>query len=249
MTLARAALVAVVALVACGDIDRQEPLAVRGAALARDRSISRSNYNVYACTTCHVERARDAGERLFPGAPLEGAARRPSFWNGEVLHLREAVERCWVDFMRGDPRDLEGDTGDALDAWLQSLAPAGSTTGTQAVRMTWPRVAADLGPNGDRVMGQRVWARACARCHGSLDTGAGRLGNLISIVPRDTQREHCDDELPAGTVDYNVYIRGVAVEKTRHGSYLGYAGVMPPFSTEVLSDDDLRHLTAFFSCP
>ena len=39
---------------------------------------------------------------------MAGAARRATYWGGEVLHLREAVERCWVYFMRGVRADLDG---------------------------------------------------------------------------------------------------------------------------------------------
>ena len=44
-------------------------------------------------------------------------------------------------------------------------------------------------------------------------------------------------------------MRTVVVEKIRHGSFLGYAGTMPPFSVEALSDADVRDLTMLFRCP
>jgi len=34
----------------------------------------------------------------------------------------------------------------------------------------------------------------------------------------------------------------VFTEKIRHGLFLGYGGVMPPFSREVLSDQDVSDL-------
>lgn len=166
-----------------------------------------------------------------------------------MVRLREAVERCWVNFMRGDARDLDSPDGRALDAWLLSLAPEGSTEGTDAVRVSWPSTVRDLGP-GDRARGQIVWNRGCARCHGALGTGDGRIGTAASVIPRDTIREHCDrDFMAVGYTDRQAYIRATVTEKTRHGSFLGYAGVMPPFASEVLSDDEMRDLTAFFICP
>lgn len=235
-------------LAACADTERREPLAARGAEIARDPTVSRSRYNVFACTTCHAVRPAEVGTRLLPGAPLEGAARRPSFWGGETAHLREAVERCWVFFMRGTSSDLDGPTGEALDAWLNSLAPEGSSAGTQAVAHTWPRTVRPLG-NGDPALARPVWDRACASCHGAIGTGAGRLGPNLSIIPGATEREHCTRDFPPSYPDATTYMRTVVVEKIRHGSFLGYAGSMPPFSTEVLSDDDVRHLTALFRCP
>ncbi len=237
------------ALASCADDPRVAPLAERGAALASDPRVTRSQYNPFACTTCHPVRAGSQGGVTLPGAPLQGAARRPSFWGGEVVRMREAVERCWVNFMRGAPEDLDGPDGRAIDAWLLSLAPEGSTEGTAPVPRTWPRTVRDLGP-GDRTRGQAVWNRACSHCHGAIGTGEGRIGPAASVIPRDTIREHCNrDFMSVGYPDRQSYIRATVTEKTRHGSFLGYAGVMPPFANEVLSDDEMRDLTAFFECP
>ena len=235
-------------LPACADTELRLPASAEGAAIAQNPGASRSRYNVFACTTCHAARASEVGTRILPGAPLEGAVRRPSYWGGETVHLREAVERCWVFFMRGTSSDLDGPTGAALGAWLDSLAPEGSSAGTQPVAHTWPRTVRSLG-EGDPSLARPIWDRACASCHGAVGTGAGRLGPLISIVPGDTQREHCDEVLPSGYADRTTYVRTVVVEKVRHGSFLGYAGSMPPFSVEALSDDDLRALTMLFRCP
>lgn len=232
----------------CADTEVRLPAAAEGAALAQSPAASRSRYNVFACTTCHAVRASEVGSRILPGAPLEGAARRPSYWGGETVHLDEAVARCWTFFMRGTPTDLEGRTGEALYAWLESLSPDGSTAGTRAVAQTFPRTVRPLG-EGDAARGQAVWARACASCHGAVGSGAGRLSTLVTVVPGETQAEHCDDTLPAGYDDHQTYMRTVVVEKVRHGSFLGYAGNMPPFSVEALSDADLRDLTALFRCP
>jgi cytochrome c553 len=152
--------------------------------------------------------------------------------------------------MRGVPADLDGPDGQSLGAWLDSLAPEGSTEGTAAVTTTWPRVVRDPGEGGDRARAQAVWNRACATCHGAIETAAGRISTLASVLPRDTVVEHCDDDLAVvGYTDRQAYIRAIVTEKTRHGSFLGYAGVMPPFSTEALSDGDMRDLAAFFRCP
>lgn len=234
---------------ACGDDVEVRPLAERGAMLARDPASARSQYNRYSCVTCHAERASDVGTRALPGAPLEGAARRPTFWGGETAHLDEAVSRCWRFFMRGDPADLAGPTGQALYAWLASLAPAGSTVGTAAVTHTWPATSTDLGDAGDGARGLAVWGRACAVCHGAFGTGQGRLSDLVSQLPSDTTTEHCADTLPASVSSRAEYLRTIVYEKTRHGSFLGYAGVMPPFSFEALRDEDLRDIVALFRCP
>jgi len=244
----RRALALCLLLLSCGGEVRDGTAVELGASLAANPRVTRSQYNPFACTTCHA--VRTGGDRALPGAPLQGAARRPSFWGGEVTHLREAVARCWVDFMRGDPRDLDARDGQAISAWLESLAPEGSTEGTAAVPRTWTRTVRDPGAAGDPARGRAAWQRACAYCHGALDTGAGRIAPLVSTLPATTLAEHCDDDLAvAGYTDRQAYIRGIVAEKTRHGSYLGYGGAMPPFTVEALSDDDLRHLASLFRCP
>ncbi len=244
------AVFAALAASSCGDTERVAPLAERGAQLAGDARVTRSQYNAFSCLTCHPVAEGSQGARVLPGAPLQGAARRPSWWGGEVTHLREAVERCWTSFMRGVPSDLDGADGQAIGAWLDSIAPAGSTVGTAAVPRTWPRTVRDPGGGGDRTRALAVWQRACVSCHGAIDTGAGRVGQVTSVLPRDTVAEHCDDDLASvGYTDRAAYLRAVVAEKTRHGSFLGYAGVMPPFANEVLTDDEMRDLASLFRCP
>ncbi|MFO0625068.1 MAG: c-type cytochrome [Polyangiales bacterium] len=243
---AGALLLAALALVGCGDTVRYAPLAERGAALARDPAVTRSQYNRVACTTCHAERPGDGAGRVLPGAVLAGAARRSSFWGGEVLHLEEAVARCWVYFMRGVPADLDGPTGAALAAWLESLADVDGAV-TTPVPFTVPRTVRDL-PDGDAARGRQVFVRACQSCHGALGSGAGRLGPLVAVLPGDTLTEHCRGMPPIGVPDLPTYTRMAVVQKTRHGGFLGYGGTMPPFSLERLTDQEVADLVALFPC-
>lgn len=241
-----AALAVALALAGCGVTERTGTLAERGAELARDPTVTRSQYNRFACTTCHAERAGDAAGRVLPGAVLAGAARRPTYWGGEVLHLREAVERCWVYFMRGVRADLDGPNGAALSAWIESLSE-GDAGVADAVPFTVPRVARDL-PGGDPARGRAVYARACQSCHGALGTGAGRVSPLVAVIPGDTLAEHCSGQPPVGVTDLPTYTRTTVYQKTRHGSFLGYGGTMPPFSTEVLTEEQVADLVSLFPC-
>jgi mono/diheme cytochrome c family protein len=68
---------------------------------------------------------------------------------------------------------------------------------------------------------------------------------LVTIVPGDPLAEHCRGTPPAGVADLPTYVRLVVYQKTRHGSFLGYGGTMPPFSTESLSDADLASLMTY----
>jgi thiosulfate dehydrogenase len=56
-------------------------------------------------------------------------------------------------------------------------------------------------------------------------------------VPDDTLNAHLAQYGPACT-------REIFIEKVRHGSFLGYAGRMPPFSEEVLSDAQVADILA-----
>ena len=77
---------------------------------------------------------------------------------------------------------------------------------------------------------------ACQACHGDVGTGVGRISALASIVPDDS----VDFAASSG-----FSLETVIVEKVRHGNFFAIGGVMPPFSTEVLSDDDLAALIGF----
>jgi thiosulfate dehydrogenase len=239
MRVAWLAVVVVLGASACaGD---RESFAQHGADLARSPAISNARYNAFACTTCHAERARETGTRIYPGAPLEGAARRPSWWGGNVLDLHAAVDDCFEHFMQGEPLDPNRDTGQALVAYLEDLARAADPATTAAVPFTTPATALDL-PPGDATLGADLYHRACETCHGAKHTGAGRLGPLASVIPDDTLNAHLQQYGPACT-------RVVFVEKVRHGSFLGVAGSMPPFSTEVLSDAQVAEIPAYLKVP
>jgi thiosulfate dehydrogenase len=200
----------------------------RGEKHASDPGFAESKFNAFACTTCH---ARDGGGML-PGAPLAGAARRPTFWGGRFTTLSDAVNECATKFMRAEPLDPRAKKWIDLWAYLDSI-------GERGPRDPWPfetvyRIV-DL-PRGNEAAGKTVWDGACRRCHGEPKTGAGTLGTA-SIVPNDTIEEH-------GKEGADV-VRQVVIEKVRHGSYLGFPGVMPPFSKQVLSDQQVADVLTY----
>jgi thiosulfate dehydrogenase len=215
----------------------RHPSAVeRGAALASDPALSRSMYNAFACTTCHPVRAGE-GDRLLPGAALAGATVRPSYWGGTIVDLFEAVSTCYQQFMRGGRLDRASDDATALYAYLDSLSaePGARTEAVPftPVRLTTPPAA------GDAARGQATHARACSSCHGQPGSGLGRIGES-SILPDAIERTH---SRAAGYTEET--IRHVIVQKVRSGGYLGFGGVMPPFSREVLTDEEVADIVSF----
>ncbi len=236
-SVALCALLASAGLASCGP--SHHTYAEYGAQLARSTEVADNRYNAFTCLTCHAEHASDVGTRAFPGAVLETAALRTSWWGGTVLDLDVAVNNCFTRFMGGARLDPNGDTAQALNAWLMDLASHAPTMDPTPVPFTVPPGVHDIAP-GDATRGEAVYRNACRTCHGDVHTGAGHIGTA-SIVPDDTNTEHAGYG-PA-------CLRVTFIEKIRHGSFLGFAGVMPPFSEEALTDAQVADLLAYIGAP
>lgn len=214
-----------------------------GARVVSDPRYSPSLYNFVACTSCHATGAVSPTEGpIYPGAPLAGALRRPNFWGGTVRTAADAVDLCYRRFMRGGPLDPALPESIALYAYLDTIAAQGSGE-TQA--FTVPPMVMRL-TGGDPTRGRVLYERACASCHGAVRTGEGRpraeRGLQASVVPQATEIEHNAAE------GYDqAALETVFVQKVRHGSFLGYAGVMPPFSIEALPDAQLADIIAYLA--
>jgi thiosulfate dehydrogenase len=230
MTRALTALSLAVAGAAC----RPVPAAEFGRQLFNDPRFAESRFNDYSCAICHSVSDAEA-EKAYPGHTLYGAAARPSFWGGYQTRLIDAVSFCYVYFMRGPgPLDPDDPKSKALYEYLASLGPA---EGAPALPYTVVRDAAGVA-RGDPARGAQIYDAACRACHGEAHTGGGRLTLEAPVLP-----EH--------TADYEHVFHGVApavvvVEKVRHGQFFGVGGNMPPFGREMLSDEDLGALLAFF---
>ncbi len=242
--MSRAPAIACVALAATACSGDPEPRVVHGtaiehgAALFSDPAVARTSVNSYSCATCHEPEPGDAGDRILPGAPLAGAALRPSFWGGQELDLLRAVNACLYYFMlKDDAWTAEDVEARAVYAYLESLPR--DAAGTAPAPFT-PVYAVSAPPAGDAARGAVAYNRACASCHGAARTGAGRLVARAPILPDQTLQEHPDGEYTAEER------RLVFVEKVRHGGFVGYGGEMPPFSIEKLSDADMGDILAFF---
>jgi thiosulfate dehydrogenase len=225
-----AVVVPVVALLLAGGCGGEPPATKPpdGAALFRATELS-SSLDVFSCATCH-DAAAAQSTLIKPGAPLAGAPQRPSFWGGQENDLLRAMNDCLTYFMDAStPLAANDPEADALFAYLVSLGPGNPG----AVPFTVVRSIDDL-PRGDAVHGAAVYTLACSACHGSMHDGVNRLDDRIPILPEETLAAHAS-YTPSGQ-------RQVFIEKVRHGGFLGYGGDMPPFSLEVLTDDDLSDL-------
>lgn len=214
-------------------IVEQRTAAEHGEVLFGDPSLSNATSNRLSCAHCHAATAKPG----LPGGALAGVTKRTSFWGGQENTLLRAVNACRYYFMLAD-EPWEGTEPDAvfLYAYLESLEGD-----AEPVPFTIAEVV-DPGA-GDSARGATVYQQACATCHGQKSTGQGRLISNAPILPEDTIAAHPAPEYS------EIDRRLVFVEKTRHGGFYGYGGAMPPFSSEVLSDEDLADLLTFLGVP
>jgi thiosulfate dehydrogenase len=233
----RARLVVLAALAvlaaACGD-EGPVPAAEYGERLFSDAKLSESRFNSFSCATCHATTPTAPAGRMDSGYTLHDSAFRKSWWGGYETRLLDAVNFCYVNFMRGvAPLPEDSPQSRALYEYLVSISP---NQDARPLPMTVVKNAADVA-RGDRARGQEVYRAACQSCHGELHTGEGRLTEAASV-------------LPEVTADYGEVFPGVppslvVIEKVRHGQFFGVGGNMPPYSLEALSDADLGALLTF----
>jgi thiosulfate dehydrogenase len=227
-------LLALAALAAgCGG-DETESAAEYGERLFNDARLSESGFNSFSCATCHaVTPTPDAG-RMDSGYSLWDSAWRESWWGGYETRLLDAVNFCYVSFMRGvKPLPPDSAQSRALYEYLVSLSPDRST---EPRPFTVVKNVTDV-PRGDVGRGGEVYRAACQSCHGEPHTGAGRLTDTASLLPEVTE--------DYGQLFPNVPKSLVVIEKVRHGPFFGVGGTMPLYSREALSDEDLGALLAF----
>ncbi|WP_438013991.1 c-type cytochrome [Sorangium sp. So ce315] len=209
-----------------------------GAALFRDPSVAETSFNRYSCATCHEAIPGEAGDAILPGAPLAGAVDRPHYWGGQEVDLLSAINHCLYYFMTKDvPWTAEDEAARAMFAYLESLPADGDAA--EAVPFT-PVYILSRPPAGDPERGALLHERACASCHGRARSGEGRLVERAPVLPDQTLDEHPRDRYTA------VERLLIFVEKVRHGGFVGYGGQMPPFSLEVLSEEEFGDLLSFY---
>lgn len=200
-----------------------------GKQLFESKALSSSGLNFYSCGSCHD--LEPAGPPLIKtGAPLAGATLRSLFWGGQDNDLLRAINDCRNYFMV-DNQPLAASDADAraLYAYLQSFEPGDGATQPFSIVSTIEAL-----PRGDADSGNQLYFSSCISCHGAMHNGAGRLNGQIPVLPEET--------LAAHTEFTPRVVRLIFTEKIRHGLFLGYGGVMPPFSSERLSDQDVSDL-------
>ncbi|MBN9681041.1 MULTISPECIES: c-type cytochrome [unclassified Corallococcus] len=222
-------------LAGCGG-DTAGPVAAAdyGEALFQDPGLSPSEYNQFSCATCHVTTPEAPGWRIDSGHTLYNVAARPSWWGGSETRLMDAVNFCYVNFMRGVTKlEVEEPRSRSLYEYLSRISPDAQAP---ALPFTVVKDIQDV-PRGDVTRGEAVYQTACHHCHGAPHTGEGRLTDFASVLPEVTQTY--DQVFPG------IPHAQVVIEKVRHGPFFGVGGNMPLYSTEALSDADLGALLLY----
>jgi thiosulfate dehydrogenase len=229
----RSALIAPLILLGCDAAPVTVPASVEGAARFADPRLSPSDFNLFSCATCHG---------VTPSEPaiassLYGVVDREGWFGGGIQSLYEAVDFCYVYFMRGFPSlDPDSDAARSIYEYLENQSDGQSRP---ARPMTVVEQIVDPGP-GDAEAGAETWGRACAPCHGEAHTGQGRLGPTVAIVPEASLEFAQDNDVP---------VRLVIAEKVRHGQFFGVGGNMPFYPLERLSDGALADLLEYLAPP
>lgn len=217
------------ALVACGG----PPAAEVGAQNFKSTEVSTSPFNLFSCATCHevVAPGEPTSSRILPGYNLYDTVRREAWWGGFEHRLLDAINVCVEDFMGGAKLKPEQESARTLFEYLAAnsgddpLPPLPFTVVLDATAL--PQL------QGDAQRGEDVYRRACAYCHGQPHTGEGQISARASIVPESTVSRFPDQP------------RAAVVEKVRHGRYFNIGGVMPLYSLEVLSDQELADILVY----
>lgn len=183
--------------------------------------------NSFACATCHAasEPADDGLRRA--GHPLSGAVRRPSFKNGALTELRDAVNSCLVEWMRADP--LTENDGDwvALRGYLEGIDDPAEVAEAIVFEIVEP--PAELG-GGSPERGRDTFNTTCVTCHGVDAVGTVRAPSLVGAG------------LDAETIAERTRLSGSAASAVYEGLT---GGAMPFWAKDRLSDGELLDVIAF----
>ncbi len=230
----RGAVGAVLALLVTGCGEEPVAAADFGEQLFQDARLSESDFNDFSCATCHSTEPGPANGKQYAGYSLHDSAFRASWWGGYETRFLDAVNFCYLNFMRGvTPLSEDEPKGRALYEYLVRTSP---NRDAAALPFTVVRDIVDV-PRGSVERGAEVYRAACLECHGEVHSGNGRLTPLASVLPEVTSEY--------GTLFPGVAPSLVVTEKVRHGRFFGVGGTMPLYSREALSDEDLGALLAY----
>lgn len=182
--------------------------------------------NTFACATCHAVSEPAADGFVRPGHPLGDAAARPTFKDGTLTSLRDAVNSCVTEWMNADALGADDVRWLSLLAYLESEVPAAAAP---AVDLQIVDPPTDLS-TGDPVAGRALFDTRCIVCHGPDAVGTERGPGLAgSPLQRDyiARRVRTSGRMDSPTYD------GLT------------GGIMPFWGADRLSDPELLDVVAY----
>lgn len=183
--------------------------------------------NSFACTNCHALQEPAADGLRRPGHSLGDAANRPTYKNGQLTSLRDAVNTCVTEWMIAEPLAEDDPRWLALESFLQDLAGDAAAEPIVIDLVTPP---ADL-DGGDAIAGMALFNDSCAGCHGQDAVGGTQLApGLIGA------------RLDAETIARRIRTSGPLTTTTYDGVT---GGLMPFWGADRLSDGELLDLVAY----
>jgi len=184
--------------------------------------------NTFSCSTCHALTEPAVGLRRV-GHQLGDAAGRPSYKNGALTDVRDAVNSCLTEWMDAEAWESSDSRWTAMDAFLTEISPASAP----ALRFEIAAApsAADLA-GGDPEAGREVFNETCAACHGTDGVGESLT---FPIAGRGLDAEYV----------------GARVRTSGPGASPVYSGLtggkMPFWAVDRLSDTELADMVAWLS--
>jgi len=212
----------------CGSGGTGEP-----ASMSEGEEIYRSEVddgNTFTCATCHAlrEPADDGLRRV--AHPLFDAAHRPTYKNGALTEMREAVNSCLTEWMNAEPWEEQDPRWLALEQFLDSQAPEGAVSPLRFEVV--PPPFGELLEGGDAAAGRVLFDASCSSCHGEGGVGTQQAP---PVGDRGLDPAYVAERVrTSGRPDSPVY-EGLT------------GGIMPFWAEDRLSDDELRDLVAWLS--
>ncbi|MCH2108208.1 MAG: DM13 domain-containing protein [Polyangiaceae bacterium] len=187
--------------------------------------------NSFACATCHA--LEDGGDEFFrPGHPLAGAPQRESFKNGQLGSFLAATNSCLQEWMRvPEPWTEDSEEFQALQELLLSVSQEEESSAP--IRFTiQPPPERNFLLGGDPLSGRERFNQTCALCHGQ--DGVGSIRGLA------LEGRALDPSLVASRVRLSGEVNSTVYDNLQ-------GGVMPFWSLERLSDQELADISAFLA--
>jgi mono/diheme cytochrome c family protein len=181
--------------------------------------------NSFACASCHALEEPAADGLRRPGHPIGDAVARSTWKNGQLTEVRDAVNSCRDEWMNAPDWSPADPDWMALRTFLEANAPA-----------TAPDLSYTIVPapqtltGGDVGAGEALFNGSCSVCHGEDGAGTQQAPPVVGFG------------LDAGYVAQRIRTSG----RVGSGVYTGLTGgIMPFWSEDRLSDDEVRDLVAY----